>query len=103
MPLLLLDLDNTLVDRDAAFRAAVADFLVEHALPVHDAEWLMTVDAGGYTPRAEVARAVRARYGARAPGPPSAICSTGVRPTASSCPARSAARSPGRSPAAGPW
>ncbi|PTH84226.1 hydrolase [Streptomyces sp. A244] len=69
MPLLLLDLDNTLVDRDAAFRAAVADFLVEHALPVHDAEWLMTVDAGGYTPRAEVARAVRARYGARAPGP----------------------------------
>ena len=68
MPLLLLDLDNTLVDRDAAFRAAVADFLAEHALPAHDAEWLMTVDAGGYTPRAEVARAVRARYGARAPG-----------------------------------
>ncbi|MFF6916861.1 HAD-IA family hydrolase [Streptomyces sp. NPDC012466] len=69
MPLLLLDLDNTLVDRDAAFRAAVVDFLAVHALPAHDAEWLMTVDAGGYTPRAEVARAVRARYGEKVPGP----------------------------------
>ncbi|MCK8436082.1 HAD family hydrolase [Streptomyces sp. D2-8] len=68
MPLLLLDLDNTLVDRDAAFRAAVTAFLAEHALPAHDTEWLMTVDAGGYTPRAEVARAVHARYGERAPG-----------------------------------
>ncbi|MFG2809399.1 HAD family hydrolase [Streptomyces massasporeus] len=68
MPLLLLDLDNTLVDRDAAFRAAVADFLAERALPEDDIAWLMTVDASGYTPRAEVARAVHARYGARAPG-----------------------------------
>lgn len=33
MPLLLLDLDNTLVDRDAAFRTAVTDFLAQHGLP----------------------------------------------------------------------
>jgi FMN phosphatase YigB (HAD superfamily) len=30
MPLLLVDLDNTLIDRDAAFRTAVAGFLGEH-------------------------------------------------------------------------
>lgn len=29
IPLLLLDLDNTLVDRDAAFRATVADSVVD--------------------------------------------------------------------------
>ncbi|MEU9097775.1 hypothetical protein [Streptomyces sp. NPDC048361] len=55
MPLLLLDLDNTLVDRDAAFRAAVACFLAEHGLPARDLTWAMDTDAGGYTPRHEVA------------------------------------------------
>jgi putative hydrolase of the HAD superfamily len=63
MPLLMLDLDNTLVDRDAAFRDAVTAFLAEHGLPAPDADWLMTVDAGGYTPRQEVARAMTDRYG----------------------------------------
>ncbi|MGW2343370.1 hypothetical protein [Streptomyces sp. NPDC001661] len=37
MPLMLLDLDNTLVDRDAAFRAAVVDFLAEYGLADADA------------------------------------------------------------------
>ncbi|MFE6622715.1 hypothetical protein [Streptomyces sp. NPDC057740] len=41
MALLLLDLDNTLVDRDAAFRDAVADFLAEHGLPASDLGWVM--------------------------------------------------------------
>lgn len=36
MPLLMLDLDNTLVDRDAAFREAAAALLAEHALPESD-------------------------------------------------------------------
>ncbi|MFJ9589339.1 HAD family hydrolase [Streptomyces acidicola] len=63
MPLLLLDLDNTLVDRDAAFRAAVADFLAQHGLPAHDLTWVMDMDAGGYTPRHEVAAALTNRYG----------------------------------------
>ncbi|MEV0221496.1 HAD family hydrolase [Streptomyces sp. NPDC050704] len=67
MPLLMLDLDNTLVDRDAAFRDELAAFLAEHALPGRDIEWLMSVDAGGYTPRQEMARAMADRYGPALP------------------------------------
>ncbi|MFF8873608.1 HAD family hydrolase [Streptomyces massasporeus] len=67
MPLLLLDLDNTLIDRDAAYRATLWDFLAEHGLPGGDIDWLMSVDASGYTPRPEVARAMHGRYGDRAP------------------------------------
>lgn len=67
MPLLLLDLDNTLIDRDAAFRDAVAAFLAEHGLPDADLSWVATVDAGGYTPRHEVATALTDRYGDAVP------------------------------------
>ncbi|MFJ4786940.1 hypothetical protein [Streptomyces sp. NPDC088794] len=62
MPLLMLDLDNTLIDRDAAFRAAAGAFLAEHALPATDLTWLTTLDASGYTPREEVARVMIERY-----------------------------------------
>lgn len=61
--LLLVDLDNTLVDRDRAFRDAVAAFLAEHALPDGDLAWAAGVDAGGSTPRPDVAAALTARYG----------------------------------------
>jgi putative hydrolase of the HAD superfamily len=64
---LLLDLDNTLIDRDAAFREAVAAFLAEHGLSAADVDRAMTVDAGGYTPRDQVASAVLARFGRRVP------------------------------------
>ncbi|MEU9371718.1 HAD hydrolase-like protein [Streptomyces avermitilis] len=67
MPLLMLDLDNTLVDRDAAFRAAATALLAEHALPETDIEWLMTLDASGYTPKSAVAKAMADRYGAALP------------------------------------
>lgn len=67
MPLLLLDLDNTLVDRDAAFRAAVAGFLAEHGLADSDLTWVTRVDASGYTPRHEVATALVDRYGDAVP------------------------------------
>ncbi|MFD8812436.1 HAD family hydrolase [Streptomyces sp. NPDC059627] len=67
MPLLMLDLDNTLVDRDVAFRDAAAVFLAEHALPESDIEWLMSTDASGYTPRQAVATAAVDRYGASLP------------------------------------
>ncbi|MDX3230750.1 HAD family hydrolase [Streptomyces sp. ME19-01-6] len=62
MPLLMLDLDNTLVDRDAAFSDAVAAFLTKHGLPATDLTWVMTVDAGGYTARHDVAAAMTDRY-----------------------------------------
>ncbi|MEV7140307.1 HAD family hydrolase [Streptomyces tauricus] len=67
MPLLMLDLDNTLVDRDAAFREAASAFLAGHRLPVDDLAWLMSVDGSGYTPRDEVGRAMAARYGRAVP------------------------------------
>ncbi|WP_406089226.1 HAD family hydrolase [Kitasatospora purpeofusca] len=63
MPLLLLDLDNTLLPRDAAFRAWAQDFLLERALPPADVEWLATIDGGGYVPRSTVLSAARRRYG----------------------------------------
>ncbi|WP_458246993.1 HAD family hydrolase [Streptomyces sp. MAI_2237] len=62
MPLLMLDLDNTLVDRDAAFRDAVAAFFTEHRLPDADLTWVMALDAGGYTARRDVAAALTGRY-----------------------------------------
>jgi putative hydrolase of the HAD superfamily len=58
----MLDLDNTLVDRDAAFREAVTAFLAEHHLPVTDLTWVMTLDASGYTARHNVAEAMTDRY-----------------------------------------
>ncbi|MFG2487955.1 HAD family hydrolase [Streptomyces virginiae] len=67
MPLLMLDLDNTLVDRDAAFRDAVSTFLAEHHLPATDVTWVMTVDAGGYTARRDVAVAMNDRFRGRVP------------------------------------
>lgn len=63
MPLLMIDLDNTLVDRDAAFRRAAGAFLARHGLPEPDLDWLIALDASGYTPRPEVARALSERYG----------------------------------------
>ncbi|MFJ8625816.1 HAD family hydrolase [Kitasatospora sp. NPDC093550] len=63
MPLLLFDLDNTLLPRDAAFRAWAQDFLSEHDLPPGDLDWFVTIDGGGYVPRSTVLSAVRRRYG----------------------------------------
>ena len=65
MPLLMLDLDNTLIDRDAAFRSAAADFLADHRLPSADLAWLLAADASGYTPRAELVGTIIGRYGSQ--------------------------------------
>ncbi|MEU0408848.1 HAD family hydrolase [Streptomyces griseorubiginosus] len=63
MSLLMIDLDNTLVDRDTAFRSAAAAFLAEHGLPEGDLDWVMALDGSGLTPRPDVARALSERYG----------------------------------------
>jgi putative hydrolase of the HAD superfamily len=63
MPLMMLDLDNTLIDRDAAFRSAAADFLALHQLPDGDLDWLLAADASGYTPRETLVEAIVARHG----------------------------------------
>ncbi|MGH3488939.1 MAG: HAD family hydrolase [Actinopolymorphaceae bacterium] len=62
MPLLLVDLDNTLLDRDAAFRQAVTEFVTAHALPLDDVAWVVEFDASGHRPRAAVAAALLDRY-----------------------------------------
>ncbi|WP_229075841.1 HAD family hydrolase [Actinoplanes sp. DH11] len=67
MGLLLVDLDNTLIDRDAAFRHAVALFLAEHGLPAGDVAWVMEADGGGYTAEDVVAAALADRYGNAVP------------------------------------
>ncbi|WP_285551950.1 HAD family hydrolase [Actinoplanes regularis] len=65
---MLVDLDNTLIDRDSAFRSAVASFLAEHGLPGTDLGWIMGLDASGYTARDVVAAAMVDRYASTASG-----------------------------------
>ncbi|MEV1286285.1 HAD family hydrolase [Micromonospora sp. NPDC049679] len=62
MPLLLLNLDNTLLDRVGPFRAWGTDFLATIGAPLDDIEWLLSVDADGLTDRWDVADAIRDRY-----------------------------------------
>lgn len=67
MPLLLLDLDNTLLDRAGAFKACGQDLLGQIGAPPEDIDWLLSVDADGLTSRWDVADAVRERYRLRTP------------------------------------
>lgn len=60
---LLIDLDNTLVDRDAAFAAWAEDFVAEVGGGPEDRAWLLSADADGYTPRARLADAIKERFG----------------------------------------
>ena len=65
MPLLLLSLDDTLLDRAGAFRAWASDFLVRVGAPEYDLDWLLAVDADGMGSTWDVAEAVKERYGLR--------------------------------------
>ncbi|MFI6757598.1 HAD family hydrolase [Micromonospora sp. NPDC050417] len=67
MPLLLLDLDNTLLDRAGPFRAWGQSFLAEIGAPETDIDWLLSIDADGLTDRWDVADAIRDRYRLRTP------------------------------------
>jgi putative hydrolase of the HAD superfamily len=67
VPLLLLDLDNTLLDRAAAFRAAAREFLRQVDAPASDEDWLLTADEEGRAPRREIAEAIKSRYGLTLP------------------------------------
>jgi len=67
VPLLLLSLDNTLVDRTGAFRAWGQSLLERLGAPAYDIDWLLDVDADGLTSRWDVAEAIRTRYGLRVP------------------------------------
>jgi putative hydrolase of the HAD superfamily len=66
VPLLLLDLDNTLLDRASAFRAWAEDFVAAVGAPPSDVDWILDVDADGLTDRWDLADALRDRYRLRA-------------------------------------
>ncbi len=64
MPLLLCDLDDTLVDREEAFRVWAARFAELHSLPGPETvAWLTELDSHGYFPRTELVAAIIERYG----------------------------------------
>lgn len=67
VPLLLLSLDDTLVDRLGAFRAWGVSFLDRLGAPAYDIDWLLDVDADGLTSRWDVADAIRTRYRLQVP------------------------------------
>ena len=62
MPLLLLALDNTVLDRTGPFRAWAQHFLVDVKAPASDLDWLLGIDADGLTSRWDVADAIIERY-----------------------------------------
>lgn len=65
VPLLLLDLDNTLIDRASAFRRWAEAYVVDHAprASAEEVAWLVNADKNGYEPREILAAAIRDRYG----------------------------------------
>jgi putative hydrolase of the HAD superfamily len=67
VPLLLLDLDNTLLDRAGSFRAWAEGYLAYIGAPAEDLDWLLSVDADGLTDRWDLADAIRERYLLRTP------------------------------------
>jgi len=59
----MIDLDNTIGDRDRAVRAWVHEFCDAHALPAGAAEWIVETDNDGYSARGEVFNQIRNRFG----------------------------------------
>jgi len=59
----LVDLDNTLIDRERAFRQWARQFLVARRLDPAELSWLLFVDADGKAARPAFFGALKARYG----------------------------------------
>jgi len=62
VPLVLLALDDTLLDRSGAFRLWAKGFLDEIGASQDDLDWLLSVDADGLTSRWDLADLIRDRY-----------------------------------------
>lgn len=60
--LLLVDLDNTLVNRASAFNFWSIDFVRLLGRPDSEAAWLIEADRDGYEPRDSLARAIKERF-----------------------------------------
>ena len=67
MPLLMCDLDDTLVERPPLFRAWAEGFLAEHGASVDLLDWVVESDRGGHRPREEFLPELAARIGYDAP------------------------------------
>jgi putative hydrolase of the HAD superfamily len=63
MPLALFDLDNTLLDREAAYAAWARGFCAAHGLPDAAHVELVAADEDGLRPREDLLSGVRDRYG----------------------------------------
>ncbi|HEY5108941.1 MAG TPA: HAD family hydrolase [Acidimicrobiales bacterium] len=67
MPVALFDLDNTLLDREAAFARWARSFCESNGLPDDAHAWLVAVDDDGLRPREELFAGVRIRFDLAAP------------------------------------
>lgn len=63
MTIAVFDLDDTLIDRAAAWRSWCDQFLARHGVRDRGATWLTSVDDSGRADRSEVLTAIRDRYG----------------------------------------
>lgn len=58
----MLDLDNTLIDRDAAFRSWAAAYVQAHQGSPEDLSWLLAADQDGYESRERMADLIGQRF-----------------------------------------
>jgi putative hydrolase of the HAD superfamily len=63
VPLLLVDLDNTLIDRAGAFDRWARDFASARGGDAADARWLAAADRDGLEPRERLAGLIAERFG----------------------------------------
>jgi putative hydrolase of the HAD superfamily len=63
VPLLLVDLDNTLIDRAGAFARWAGNFATVHGRGAADAQWLIAEDRDGLEPRERLTALISARFG----------------------------------------
>ena len=63
MTLLLIDLDNTLVDRSSAFLRWARRLVESLGRPEAEVQWLVSADADGYRAREDLASQVARRFG----------------------------------------
>ena len=64
-PIACFDLDNTLIDRDAAFEAWAEWWVRSEQLAAGAVGWLLAEDEGGFKPRPELFAAAKEQFGLR--------------------------------------
>jgi putative hydrolase of the HAD superfamily len=63
MPILFCDLDNTLIDRAAGYRAWAEHYVAALGRDAAEVEWLVTIDHDGMRPREPIFEEIRSRWG----------------------------------------